>query len=161
MSKLSLIDKIKNNSNKKLKNIKKILDINDNYNIKISRKNFEMEIYKEDKKILSGNFKFLGIIKKNGVFSWPYMIPGVDKRVIKDVEKIKESKHLFQNSKNKDNMLYKSILSQDSIELNDKEIEKLNDLLLYLSDGIYYFNTLHNSGNLQLFYLTSINEKYI
>ena len=58
-------------------------------------------------------------------------------------------------------MLFNSILSQDSIKLNIDEIDKLNDLLLYLSDGIYFFNTIHKSGNIQLLSLSNINEKFV
>lgn len=161
INKKNILKGIKRNSKRKLKQIKEILNIEDNYTINLSKNNFEINILKGNEKILSGNFKFLGIIKKDGTFNWPYLIPGVDKRIIKDIEKIKESKHLFQNSKNKEMQLYYSILSQDSILLTDNEIEKLNDLLLYLSDGMYFFNTLHKSGNLQLIYLTDINEKFV
>lgn len=157
----NILKKIKENSNKKFKEIKKILDIKNNYDIKLVKEKFEMEIFEGDNKIISGNFKFLGIVDKDGVFYWPYMIPSVDKRIINDIEKIKSSKYLFQGSDNRDMMLFNSILSQDSIKLNMDEIDKLNDLLLYLSDGIYFFNTIHKSGNIQLLSLSNINEKFV
>lgn len=158
---IKILQEIKKNSNKRLKNMKKILDIKTDYNIKLLKDRFEMEILDGEKKIISGNFKFFGIIDKDLKFHWSYMIPSVDKRIINDIEKIKETKHLFQGSSNKDMMLFNSILSQDSIKLNEDEIDKLNDLLLYLSDGLYFFNTVHRSGNIQLLALTNINEKFI
>ena len=156
-----LLKKIEDNSEKKFSEISKVLDIKKNYDIKLKKENQEIIISEEDKKILSGNFKFFGIIKNDGTFYWSYMIPGVDKRIINYIDKIKSMSHIFQNSDDPDMLLFHRILTQDTINLEEDEIGKLNDLLLYLSDSLYFFNTIHKSGNLQLIYLTSINEKFI
>ena len=89
------------------------------------------------------------------------MIPGIDKRIIENIRKIKSFSYLFENSDNKTMMLYNKILTQDSIILNTEEQYQLNKLILYLSEDLYFFNTPNNSNNIQLINISKINEKFI
>lgn len=156
-----LLKKIENYTDKKFNEINKILDIKKNYDIKLSKENQQLIISEEKKKVLVGSFLFFGIIKKDNTFHWAYMIPGVDKRVVKQIEKIKSMSHIFLNSDDEDILFFYKILTNDSLLLNDEQIPKLNSLLLYLSESIYFFNTINNSGNIQLIYLDNINEKFV
>ena len=160
-SKNKILDKIESNSNDKFKKMQKILSKKTQYHINLNRSKLTMEIYDDNKnKILNSKTNFYGIIKPDGRFFWAYMIPGVDKRFIKEIDKIKSFSYLFENSDDKDMMLYHSILTQDSIQLNKSETKKLLNLILYLNDDYYFFIQPNSTGNLQLIYLSEIIEKY-
>ena len=120
-----------------------------------------MSLFHENKKILTGKFNFYGIIRPNGIFLWSFMIPGIDKRILDQVNKVKSFSHLFENSSDKDMLLYKSFLDHDSILINEEEQKKLLDLILYLGNDIYYFVQTNKDGNLQLIYLSEITEQYV
>lgn len=155
----NIIDKINSHSDSKFKEISKFLNNNKNYTIEFTDK--ELNLLSDKTKILSATFNFYGIIRPDGRFMWAYMIPGIDKRIIKNINRIKEFSYLFENSNDKTMMLYHQILTQDSILLDSKEILLLNKLILYLSDDLYFFNTPNKSNNIQIIYITKINEKYI
>ena len=162
MSKESkIIQKIKNNSEVKYKKMGKILDKSKNYVIEINKKSNTISILDNKTKILSGKFNFYGIIRPNNTFVWSYMIPGIDKRIIKQVDKVKQFTHLFQDTDNEDFLLYHAMLNQDSIILNEEEQKKLLDLLLYLGDDLYFFIQSNKDGNIQLIYLSEITEQYV
>ncbi len=88
------------------------------------------------------------------------MIPGVNKKIIKKINKIKSFSHLFDNSDIRDLMLYHQILTQDSILLNDNEIKMLNALLLYLSEDKYIFFIKNNLNITQIISLDKITEQF-
>lgn len=154
-----ILNKIQDNFDKKFKEISKILDIKKNYNIKFEKDNIVFSL--GDNKVFSASFNFYGIIKQDGRFMWAYMIPGVDKRIISNIKKIKTFSHLFENSDNKLMMLYHQVLTQDSIILDPEEIYQVNKLILYLSEDLYFFNSPNNSGNIQIINISKINEKFI
>ena len=160
-SKNKILDKIEINSSNKFDKMGKILDPKKEYNLKINKNKLNIEVYEKKDKILVGNLNFYGIIKPDGQFLWSYMIPGVDKRFVEKVNKIKSFSHLFENSDNKDMMLYHAILTQDTILLNKDETKKLLDLILYLSEDLYFFIQPNSTGNIQLIFLSSINEQYV
>ena len=160
-SKNKILNKIESNSSSKFEKMGKILDKKKEYNIKINKDKITLEVYQEKNKILVGDINFYGIIKPDGQFLWSYMIPGVDKRFVEQVKKIKSFSHLFENSDDKDMLLYHAILTQDSILLNKDETKKLLDLILYLSEDLYFFVQPNSTGNLQLIFLSSINEQYV
>ena len=161
MSDNKLIKKINENTNSKQKKMSKILDIKKNYEIKFSNKiENEISINLNHKKLLNGTFNFYGIIKEDGRFYWSYMIPGVNKKIIKKINKIKSFSHLFENSDIRDLMLYHQILTQDSILLNDNEIKMLNALLLYLSEDKYIFFIKNNLNITQIISLDKITEQF-
>ena len=156
-----ILEKIKNNANIKYKAMEKILDNTIQYTIQINKKDKTMSLFHENKKILTGKFNFYGIIRPNGIFLWSFMIPGIDKRILDQVNKVKSFSHLFENSSDKDMLLYKSFLDHDSILINEEEQKKLLDLILYLGNDIYYFVQTNKDGNLQLIYLSEITEQYV
>jgi hypothetical protein len=88
------------------------------------------------------------------------MIPGVNKKIIKEINKIKSFSHLFENSDVRDLMLYHQVLTQDSILLNENEIKMLNALLLYLSEDKYIFFIKNNLNITQIISLDKITEQF-
>ena len=158
---ISIIKKINRLTDDKFANMSKVLDKKNNYNIKFNKDSNELELFDGEKKILSAIFNFYGIIKPDGRFMWAYMIPGIDRRIVSKIDKIKSFSHLFENSNDKKMLLFHQILTQDSIMLDSKEVNDLNKLILYLSEDMYFFNTPNNSGNIQLIYISKITEKYI
>ena len=157
----NILSKIKKYSDNKFNEMSKILNKSKNYNIKFNKPKKQIELLDGDNKIISSEYNFYGIIKSNGLFLWAYMIPGVDKRIIDHIKKIKSSSYLFENSDNKTMILYHQVLTQDSIILNADEIMLVNTLILYLSNDLYFLNPPNNSNNIQIVTLSNIIEKYI
>ena len=53
------------------------------------------------------------------------------------------------------------LMTQDVILIeDDKKLESINELLLYLSGDIYFFNPENSEGNIQYITLSNIKEKY-
>ena len=158
---IKILKEIEKNSDEKFKQMSKILNKNINYTITFNKESNELILMEKGKKVLSANYNFYGIIKSDGRFMWAYMIPGVDKRIISSINKIKAFSYLFENSDNKKMMLYHQILTQDSILLNDDEIIDLRNLILYLSEDLYFLNSINTSQNIQLIYISKINQKFV
>ena len=158
---VKLLKDIEKISLDKFNKMSKILDKNKNYTITFNKDSNEIILMENNNKILIGNYNFYGIIKPDGRFMWAYMIPGVDKRILNSIKKIKSFAYLFENSDDKKMMLYHQILTQDSIMLNEDEIVDLRNLILYLSEDLYFFNSVNSAQNIQLIYLSKINEKYV
>ena len=156
-----ILKEIKKISNDKFKEMAKILDKDKDYTIKFTKESNELQLFYQNKKNISATYNFYGIIKSDGRFMWAYMIPGVDRRIIQKIDKIKGFSHLFENSDNKIMLLYHQILTQDSIMLTEDEIPLIQDLILYLSEDLYFVNSVNSSNNLQLIYLSKVTEKYI
>ena len=58
-------------------------------------------------------------------------------------------------------MLYHQILTQDSIMLDEDQIIQVQNLILYLSEDLYFIASVNSSNKLQLIYISKITEKYI
>ena len=163
-----------------MKILKKIQEINDNKNTKISKllnpqkkykiqfekgnKNRMIVIYSENKKrILSGNYNFYGLYQPTSqLWIWASSVPGVDIKHIKMVNKLKEASYLFENDSHPKMNFYYQLLTQDTILItNSTMLNWINDLILYLSDGIYVFNPINEDSNTQFITLVDIKEKYI
>ena len=159
---MKIIDKIKNNKNEKNKEINKILNIKKNYNI-----NFEKEVViitdEDNNKILTSEYIFFGIYQPSTkLWIWSSSIPGVNKKQIEFVNNIKNKSFIFENDNDKDILLYNQLLTNDVLNLNDNEsLEKINDVLMYLSDSLVILTPLNSLGNLQYVGLTKIRTKYI
>lgn len=158
-----LNDKIKNNKNKKNKEINKILNIKKKYNI-----NFEKDIAiitdDENNKILTSEYIFFGIYQPyNKLWIWSSSIPGVNKKQIEIVNNIRNKSFIFENNNDKNILLYHQLLTNDTLNLNDnsKLLEKINDVLLYLSDSLVIFTPMNSIGNVQYIGLTKIKTKYV
>ena len=155
---LNEIDKV---TNDKFKKMSKILDKKINYSVAFNKQKNELIISNDKEKVLTAEYNFYGIIRPDGRFLWAYMIPGVDKRLLPKINKIKSFSYLFEDSDDKTMMFYHQILTQDSILLNEDEIILLKNLILFLSEDLYYLNSINSSQNLQLLYLSEIKERYM
>ena len=89
------------------------------------------------------------------------MIPGSDKKFFDKIENIKNMSYLFENSNDPDMLLYNMILTQDSIILNEEEMQKLLALFLYLGGNLYFLHPINSNGNIQLIFIKDITEKHV
>lgn len=161
---MKIIDKIKNNKNDKNKEMNKILNIKKKYNI-----NFEKDIAiitdENNNKILTSEYIFFGIYQQSTkLWIWSSSIPGVNKKQIEIVNNIKNKSFLFENDNDKNILLYHQLLTNDvlNLDVNTNEIlEKINDVLLYLSDSLIILTPLNSLGNIQYIGLTKIKTKYV
>jgi len=160
---MKIINKIKNNKNEKNKEINKILNIKKNYNI-----NFEKEVAiitdEDNNKILTSEYIFFGIYQPSTkLWIWSSSIPGVNKKQIEFVNNIKNKSFIFENDNDKDILLYNQLLTNDVLNLNDSDdiLEKINDVLLYLSNSLVILTPLNSLGNIQYIGLTKIKTKYV
>ena len=164
-----------------MKNIKKINDmktkkINTLLNPKIkyrldffkTNKHNMIGLYDNMKLVLAGEYNFYGIYQqKTNLWIWASSIPGININIIKNIRKIKEADYMFEGSfaeKGNDvkNNFYYQLLTQDSIYIDDmKMLNWINELILYLSDDVYYFNPVNSDSNIQFITLKSIKEKYV
>jgi len=155
-------NKIIKYNKKQLNYINKILDQKKNYKIIFDKFN-KLSIQLENKIIISGDYNFYGIYQNNTkLWIWASSIPGVPINHLKTIKKIKKYNHLFENSHNiKDNFYYQ-LLTQDVILINNtKMLSWINELLLFLTNNIYYFNPINSDNNIQFLSLINIKEKYI
>jgi len=156
-----VIKKIKENLQERYKFISKILNIKKNYKITFDKVNEEILVSENDKKVISATYDFYGIIKQSGQFYWSYMIPGSNKKFIKKIEEMKNLSYLFENSDDPDMLFYHQILTQDSIFIDDSQLEKLLSFLLYLGGNTYFLHSVNSSGNIQLIFINDITEKFV
>ena len=71
--------------------------------------------------------------------------------------------NIFEKSEKTKDIFYYQLLTQDVLLINDSESKLLNwinELLLYLSNGLYYFNPINSQNNIQFLYLINIREQY-
>jgi hypothetical protein len=162
---MKLINKIKQLNDEKNKSITKLLSSSKKYRIdffKNGNKN-QMGIFDGKKMIVAGDYNFYGIYQPyTKLWIWACSIPGVDKKHIKNIRKIKASNHLFEEDSDPKISFYYQLLTQDVILItNEKMLEWINELLLYLSNDFYHFNPVNSGENIQFITLTNIKEKYV
>jgi hypothetical protein len=162
---MNLIKKIKQLNDEKNKSITKLLSPSKKYRIdffKNGNKN-QMGIFDGKKMIVAGDYNFYGIYQPyTKLWIWASSIPGVDKKHIKNIRKIKASNHLFEEDSDPKISFYYQLLTQDVILItNEKMLEWINELLLYLSNDFYHFNPVNSGENIQFITLTNIKEKYV
>lgn len=159
---MKLIDKIKEYNSKQTKEIHKILNPKDKYKINFIKKGKtkQMAVLKDDKPVIIGDYNFYGIYQPDmQLWVWASSIPGVDRKHLQNIRKIKKSDHMFESDS--DMNFYYTLLTQDVILIEDEEmLDKLNHLLLYLSGDMYYFNPVNSEENIQFITLAKINERY-
>ena len=145
-----------------MNNINNILNIKKNYQIKFNNLN-KLCIYLDNKLILVGDYNFYGIYQNNTkLWIWASSIPGVQKNHIKNIKKIKKNDYLFENSNTVKNNFYYQLLTQDILLINNnKMLSWINELFIYLSNSIFYFNPVNSDNNMQFLSLINITEKYI
>jgi hypothetical protein len=154
--------KIKKYYNKQYRYINKILNIEDNYQLKFNKSNY-INIYINNNLLISGEYYFFGIYQlEKQLWMWASSIPGVSIEHINNIRKIRNCDYLFENSNNEKDLFYHQLLTQDILYIKNKEILKwINNLLLYLSNSIFYFNPINSDNNIQFILLKNIKEKYL
>lgn len=159
---MKILDKIKEYTKEKRQKISKIYNFDKKYNMKIN--NDIISIYDNNNKIFASKFIFFGIYQSNTkLWIWASSIPDIRKDIIKEINKIKFNFiHLFENDNNKKINFYYQLLSQDILFIEDlKLLSWINDLLVYLSNGIICLNPINSEENIQFLVLTKIKEKYL
>ena len=166
---MNILDKINKTADNKRKEIMKILKLKKKYNIgfyknnKPREKEKMLEIYADNQPILRGEYNFYGIYQQTTkLWIWASSIPGVELRHIKNINKLKESNHLFESDENVKINFYYQLLTQDVLYITDDAmLEWINELILYLSNDIFYFNPINSEQNIQFITLMKIKEKFI
>jgi hypothetical protein len=159
---MKIINTIITNNKKKTKEINSMLDPKKKYILNFSKKEQKLNIYIDRTKLLSGYFYFFGIYQPSTqLWIWASSIPGISNIHIDNIMKLKASAYLFENSKDRLMNFYYQLLTQDVLLIPKMELlNKVNQLLLYLSDSIYYFNPVNNENNIQFIGLQSIVHRY-
>jgi hypothetical protein len=162
---MKLSEKIEKKNEQKNKEITKILNPKTQYKIDFLKtgKNKQIGIFKDKNPIIIGDYWFYGIYQPTTkLWIWASSIPGVDKSHIVNINKIKQSAHLFEADSDDKINFYYQLLTQDVVQIpNEKLLVWIKDLLLYLSDDLYCFTPTNNESNTQFITLSKINEKYI
>ena len=162
-----MIDKIKEiveYNEKRNKEITKIINLKKKYKIGFIKNNNKklLELYSDNKKILVGKYNFYGIYQKSTkLWIWASSIPGINKKYINMINNIKSYNYIFESSEDLKSNFYYQLLTQDIIYISDiKLLTWINELLLYLSKDICYFNPTNSEKNIQFLGLQEIIEKF-
>jgi hypothetical protein len=162
---MNILEKIKKFVDTKNKEIIKILDPNKNYRISFFKrgKTKSLQILYNDKVIIAGDYNFYGIYQpKTNLWIWASSIHGVELRHINNIRKMKTFSHLFEASTDIKMNFYFQLLTQDVIYISDGHIlDWINELILYLSKDIFFFNPVNSNQNVQFITLVNIKEKYL
>jgi hypothetical protein len=162
---MKLLKNISENAKKKYNQLKKKINIKTNYIISFETINKEKKIVlKESKKVkLVGDFNFYGIYNKESqLWSWANIIPEVDINQIKVIEELRLKSYLFEKNSDSSeiNLFFYQFLINDSMQVPNKYISLIIDLLLYLTDDLYIFNPTNSINNIQFIGLKNILELY-
>jgi hypothetical protein len=162
---MNIIEKIKQTHKKKTAYINTILNKKNKYLIKFEKKNNKkyISLISNNVKILSGTYKIYGLFKPSlKLWIWGSSIPDCDQETIKYINNIKSFNYLFEKSNDKKSLFYYQLLTQDTLYIKDNTILNwINELLLYFSNDIYYFNPYNEDTNIEFISLSSIKEKFI
>ena len=144
---MNIKNKIKNYKRINLKKLNKKINFNKVLKSKITKNYISFKLKETNKEF---KYNFYGVIK-NDVFYWANVIPGIKGETINNVKKIKSMSYLFENSKDKKDLFYYQLLTNNMIFIsNDKELDMLNSLLMYLDGSLGYFNSINSKGNINL-----------
>ena len=160
-----IIYNIKNKIKKKNKFIKNLLNINNDYIINFIKSNDNklLGLYNNNNKLLlAGKYNFFGIYQQQtNLWVWASSIPGIDRHFINYITKLKSFNYLFETNNDDKSNFYYQLLTQDVILIKDEtKLQWINELLLYLSDDLFYFNPRNSDLNIQFLTLINIKEKY-
>ncbi len=162
---MKIIDKINQINQQKNKEIENILDFTKKYRIDFIKngKNNLLAVYDNKKMIITGDYNFYGVYQPyTKLWIWASSIPGVDIKHIKQIQKLKASNYLFEANSDPKISFYYQLLTQDVLLItNDKMLDWINQLILYLSNDMFYFNPVNSDENIQFITLTNVKEKYI
>lgn len=163
---MNIIDKINQTNKIKTKEINKLLNKKNKYIIKFDTKNNNnklVSLIHNNNKIISGPYNIYGLYQKSTkLFLWASIIPNSSKTIIQNVDKIKSFNYLFEKLDDKKSVFYYQLLTQDTILIKDFQmLDWINQLLIYLSDDVYYFNPLNNDNDIEFITLQTIKEKFV
>jgi hypothetical protein len=160
---MSIINKIKKLNKIKEKEIYNLLDKKKKYQIRYHNMDKKKYVIIESNGIkqLVGSYTIYGIyIMSTKLWIWASSLSNIDIMTIDKINKLKSFSYLFRTPKNKKELFYYQLLTQDTLYITDSEcLRWINELLLYLSNGIYYFNPIN--VNMQFLILDKIKQKFI
>jgi len=149
----------------KNKEITKILDPKKKYRIDFFKigKNKMIGFFDDTKMVIGGEYNFYGIYQPyTKLWIWASSIPGIDITYIKNINKLKKFDHLFESTTDPKLNFYYQLLTQDVLYItDDKMLDWINELIIYLTGDLFYFNPVNSDQNVQFLTLIKINEKYI
>lgn len=157
---MTIINKINNNFTKQYKKYKEFTNIN--YQIQFDEQFPDIiYMYNNKKQILKAQFQFIGLYKNNcNNWVWANIITGVNKNIIKIVDILKNSSHLFEKLENTQSQFYHQFLTNDSLYIIDniylKWIEKL---IIYITNGLFIIKPTSNKNYTQYILITNIISK--
>ena len=164
---MSLEKEINKNYFKKFNNINKIFNLDENYTIIFKNDNIiQFENVDTKEIILECEYNFWGIIKPDYTLVWASSIPLVFKQFKKNTKQLLEKKNIFkkeyEKTSNENIYFYYSILDSNmSLLPGEDYIDKVNFLILYLTDDLFIFNPVNSKNNIQLITIKKILKKYI
>jgi hypothetical protein len=152
--------KIEKYNIKRNKENSKLINLKINYRLEI--KNDSLKLFDGNKKVLVGEYSFYGIYQSSSkLWIWASSIPGVNKKHLENIKKIKEMNHLFEGDDNIKMNFYYQLLTQDVILITeDIFLEWICDLIMYLSNDILIFTPTNSESNIQYITMKSVKEKY-
>ena len=167
---MDIITKIKTFSKKAKKEISKILDLNKEYDIGwLEYQTGKVLVLRyNNKDIITGEYKYIGQYEpNNSLWIWASSMNGIIKEILLQVKKIRSFAHLFDDNIKLDKLdkkrydFYYQVLTSDSMILSSQiELEWLNELVIYLTGDLFWFNPVMND-NIQLITLSKVIEKYV
>ena len=162
---MKILEKINQVVEQKNKEITKILDPKKKYRIDFFKngKNKMLGIFDGKKMVVGGEYNFYGIYQPyTKLWIWASSIPGVESKHIKNIRKLKTSDHLFESDSDPKINFYYQLLTQDVLYITDDHmLDWINDLILYLTGDLFYFNPVNSEENVQFLTITKIKEKYV
>jgi len=158
---MSIIKKI-NKYEKKNTEFNKILNIKKNYIINFDRKKDQIILNDNEKKILIGNYIFFGIYQQDTqLWIWASSIPGINKKQVKIIDKIRNNSILFENNDDPDIIFIYQLLTNDVVKIsNIKLFPLINKTLNYLSDSLIILNPVNKLNNVQFIGINNIVEQF-
>ena len=161
----NILKEIKTINNNKKNKINKILNIKNNYHIDFYKNgdNKFMGLYNNNNLVIAGNYNFYGIYQPyTKIWMWASSIPNINKKQILQINKLKLLNYKFESYTHPKLFFYYQLLTNDMLLIdNELMLEWINELLIYITDDLYYFNPVNSNGNIQFLTLTDIKEKYI
>ena len=162
---MKIIEKVNQVVEQKNKEITKILDPKKKYRIDFFKngKNKMLGIFDGKKMVVGGEYNFYGIYQPyTKLWIWASSIPGVELKHIKNIKKLKTSDHLFESDSDPKINFYYQLLTQDVLYITDDHmLDWINNLILYLTGDLFYFNPVNSEENVQFLTITKIKEKYV
>ncbi len=142
----------------------KLLNHNKEYNLDFIKKNNKTlaTLSIDNKKLLVGEYNFYGIFQhKTNLWIWASSIPGIDKSQIRNINKIKKFSYLFESDNNEKINFYYQLLTQDVLLIdNEKFLDWIKDLIMYLSNDVLILTPSNSENNIQFITIKNIIEKY-